>query len=83
MPRKPVTLSEEEDAQEGQGNDDGDSGSAEWADDSDDDDSEEGTPSYEFRFECAKMLLELDDSTEAAIQVGTWLLMPGGNALRL
>jgi kinesin family protein 5 len=26
-------------------------------------------PSYEFRFECAKLLLELDDSTEVAIQV--------------
>ena len=30
----------------------------------------EDLPSYEFRFECAKLLLELDDSTETAIAVG-------------
>ncbi len=30
---------------------------------------DEDLPSYEFRFECAKLLLELDDSTAAAIQV--------------
>jgi hypothetical protein len=35
-----------------------------------DEDGEEGLPSYEFRFECAKMLLELEDTTETAIQVG-------------
>jgi hypothetical protein len=29
----------------------------------------EGLPSYEFRFETAKLLLELDPGTEAAIQV--------------
>ena len=33
------------------------------------DGEEREVPSYEFRFECAKLLLELDDSTEAAIQV--------------
>ena len=32
-------------------------------------DDERNLPSYEFRFECAKLLLELDDSTEEAIQV--------------
>jgi hypothetical protein len=37
----------------------------EWEDEDEDD-----QPSYEFRFECAKMLLELDDTTETAIQVG-------------
>lgn len=30
----------------------------------------EDLPSYEFRFETAKLLLELDDSVEAASQVG-------------
>jgi hypothetical protein len=34
------------------------------------DHEEDGLPSYEFRFECAKMLLELEDTTETAIQVG-------------
>lgn len=37
-----------------------------------DDEEEQGDamqPSYEFRFECAKLLIELDDSTEVAIQV--------------
>eukprot|EP01024_Parvocaulis_polyphysoides_P039208 TRINITY_DN353_c0_g1_i5.p1 TRINITY_DN353_c0_g1~~TRINITY_DN353_c0_g1_i5.p1 ORF type:complete len:356 (-),score=90.09 TRINITY_DN353_c0_g1_i5:963-2030(-) len=42
----------------------------------DDEDEEEAVqmPSYEFRFECAKLLLELDDSTDAAIQVLEGLL---------
>jgi kinesin family protein 5 len=31
-------------------------------------------PSYEFRFECAKLLIELDDSTDAAAQVLEGLL---------
>lgn len=35
---------------------------------------EEELPSFEFRFECAKLLLELDESTEAAIDVLEGLL---------
>lgn len=34
-----------------------------------DEDAEEQLPSFEFRFETAKLLIELDDTTEAAVQV--------------
>ena len=34
-------------------------------------DLEEQLPSFEFRFETAKLLIELDDTTEAAVQVLT------------
>lgn len=37
-----------------------------------DEDLEEQLPSFEFRFETAKLLIELDDTTEAAVQV-YWL----------
>ncbi len=38
---------------------------------SEEEDMDEGlaTPSFEFRFECAKLLIELDETTENAIQV--------------
>lgn len=42
---------------------------------------EEELPSYEFRFETAKLLLELDDSVDAASQVGAvcgWVGVGGG-----
>jgi len=29
------------------------------------------TPSFEFRFECAKLLIELDETTESAIHVSS------------
>jgi hypothetical protein len=49
-------------------------GSSEWEDADGAEDDE--PPSFEFRFECAKLLLELDESTDAAIQVcgggGRW-----------
>lgn len=46
-----------------------------------DDDNEEAedmqedlaTPSFEFRFECAKLLIELDETTETAIEVCLFL----------
>jgi hypothetical protein len=37
-------------------------------------DEEPHVPSYEFRIETAKLLLELDDSSETAVQVATLLL---------
>lgn len=45
---------------------DGSDSGSEWEDEDEDD----GLPSYEFRFECAKMLLELEDTVDTAIQVG-------------
>jgi len=32
------------------------------------------TPSFEFRFECAKLLIELDETTESAVHVSSPLL---------
>lgn len=60
-PKKPITMSEEEMEQ--------DQGGSEGEYETDDEDEDDGMPSYEFRFECAKMLLELDDTTETAIHV--------------
>lgn len=65
--KKPTTMSEDMDEQQQQ-QEEG-SEEEEWEDEEDEDDM----PSYEFRFECAKMLLELDDTTETAIQVGAVL----------
>lgn len=58
----------------GGGEDAGDSGGSEEEDmdvSDSDDESDEGDlmPSYEFRFETAKLLLELDDTVEVACQV--------------
>ncbi|KAF8071059.1 SPBC16D10.01c [Scenedesmus sp. PABB004] len=67
IPKKPVTMSEEE---EEAADDAG--GGGEWETDEGDDgydDDDDGVPSFEFRFECAKMLLELDSTTDAAVQV--------------
>ena len=65
IPKKPTTMSEngELEGQRGSGSD------SEWEDASEEGDDDDGLPSYEFRFECAKMLLELEDTTETAIQV--------------
>jgi hypothetical protein len=64
--KKPTTMSEDMDAEQQQQQQQGEgSEEEEWEDEDEDD-----MPSYEFRFECAKMLLELDDTTETAIQVG-------------
>lgn len=59
IPRKPVTMSEEMDDEQQQ-----------QEDSEEEEDDDDGLPSYEFRFESAKMLLELEDTTETAIQVG-------------
>jgi len=37
-------------------------------DDYEEEDDQEGLPSFEFRFETAKLLIELDDDTDAALQ---------------
>jgi hypothetical protein len=67
---KPTTMSEDMDEEQQQRQQAEGSEGDEWEDEADEDDQ----PSYEFRFECAKMLLELDDTTETAIQVGVLLL---------
>lgn len=48
--------------------DDDDDDSAEWETE-DDDEPEDGLPSFEFRFECAKLLIELDEKTDTAIEI--------------
>lgn len=76
IPKKPTTMSEngeldrqdDDEAAAAAGGGGGGSDDDEW-EEVDEDEEEDGLPSYEFRFECAKMLLELDDSTETAIQV--------------
>ena len=48
-------------------------GNTEYGDDDDEEEEgdDEGMPSFEFRFETAKLLLELDDKTDAAVAVRT------------
>lgn len=65
---KPTTMSENEELdRDGRMQHSGSGGDSEWEDE--DEGEDEGLPSYEFRFECAKILLELEDTTETAIQV--------------
>lgn len=66
VPKKPTTMSEEELERRPQA---GSGSESEWEDDDEEEGDDDGLPSYEFRFECAKMLLELEDTTETAIQV--------------
>lgn len=67
IPKKPTTMSENGELDEQRHMRDGSDSGSEWEDEDDEDD---GLPSYEFRFECAKMLLELEDTVDTAIQVG-------------
>ncbi|KAF6265906.1 TPR-like protein [Scenedesmus sp. NREL 46B-D3] len=73
--KKPTTMSEDMDEEQQQQQLEG-SEEDDWEDEDEDD-----VPSYEFRFECAKMLLELDDSTETAIQVLEDLLAENDSVL--
>lgn len=55
------------DVDDEQGGDEGEAG--EESEEEDEEAEEEDLPSYEFQFECAKLLLELEQGTETAVQV--------------
>lgn len=58
----------EEDPGNGRPEADDEAGSQYDSDEAEEDEEEDNMPSFEFRFETAKLLIELDNETDAAIQ---------------